>query len=187
MSTPYPQQPAGQPTAQPYAPAQLAPRGVPQPGMPAQPAPQGVPQMGMPAQPAPQGTNTYPGGVPAQGYPQAYAVGPQVSMSPRVSWLPLGAGIAGWVIVGLTVLVMLLAIRAAASDPDPSGWGAVGFLPLFTLAVMGPVNLVGGVIGLVRAGDKMRKWKLNWLGIVLNASPYVIFFVAYFVLMLIPS
>lgn len=173
MSTPYPQQPAGQPTAQPYAPAQ--------------PAPQGVPQMGMPAQPAPQGTNTYPGGVPAQGYSQAYAVGPQVSMSPRVSWLPLGAGIAGWVIIGLTVLLVLLAIRAAASDPDPSGWGAVGFLPLFTLAVMGPVNLVGGVIGLVRAGDKMRKWKLNWLGIVLNASPYVIFFVAYFVLMLIPS
>ena len=159
MSTSYPQQPAGQPTAQPYA----------------------------PAQPAPQGTNTYPGGVPAQGYSQAYAVGPQVSMSPRVSWLPLGTGIAGWVIIGLTVLLVLLAIRAAASDPDPSGWGAVGFLPLFTLAVMGPVNLVGGVIGLVRAGDKMRKWKLNWLGIVLNASPYVIFFVAYFVLMLIPS
>lgn len=173
MSTSYPQQPAGQPTAQPYAPAQ--------------PAPRGVPQMGMPAQPAPQGTNTYPGGVPAQGYSQAYAVGPQVSMSPRVSWLPLGTGIAGWVIIGLTVLLVLLAIRAAASDPDPSGWGAVGFLPLFTLAVMGPVNLVGGVIGLVRAGDKMRKWKLNWLGIVLNASPYVIFFVAYFVLMLIPS
>ena len=90
-------------------------------------------------------------------------------------------------IIGLTVLLVLLAIRAAASDPDPSGWGAVGFLPLFTLAVMGPVNLVGGVIGLVRAGDKMRKWKLNWLGIVLNASPSVIFFVAYFVLMLIPS
>lgn len=173
MSTPYRQQPAGQPAAQPYAPAQPAPRGVPQPYAP--------------AQPVPQGTNTYPGGVPAQGYPQAYAVGPQVSMSPRVSWLPLGAGIAGWVIVGLTVLVMLLAIRAAASDPDPSGWGAVGFLPLFTLAVMGPVNLVGGVVGLVRAGDKMKKWKLNWLGIVLNASPYVIFGIAMAVLPLIPS
>lgn len=187
MSTPYPQQPAGQPTAQPYAPAQPAPRGVPQPGMPAQPAPQGVSQMGMLAQPAPQGTNTYPGGVPAQGYPQAYAVGPQVSMSPRVSWLPLGAGIAGWVIIGLTVLLMWLSIRAMGPHPDPSGADIIGFYPLFAMVFLIPVNLVGGVVGLVRVGDKMKKWKLNWLGIVLNASPYVIFFVAYFVLMLIPS
>ena len=34
---------------------------------------------------APQGTNTYPGGVPYQGYPQAYAGGPQVQMPPRVN------------------------------------------------------------------------------------------------------
>lgn len=173
MSTPYPQQPAGQPTAQPYVPAQPAGRGVPQPGMP--------------AQPAPQGTNTYPGGVPAQGYPQAYAVGPQVSMSPRVSWLPLGAGIAGWVIIGLTVLLMWLSIRAMGPHPDPSGADIIGFYPLFAMVFLIPVNLVGGVVGLVRVGDKMKKWKLNWLGIVLNASPYVIFGVAMAVLPLIPS
>lgn len=173
MSTPYPQQPAGQPTAQPYAPAQ--------------PAGQGVPQPGMPAQPAPQGTNTYPGGVPAQGYPQAYAVGPQVSMSPRVSWLPLGAGIAGWVIIGLTVLLMWLSIRAMGPHPDPSGADIIGFYPLFAMVFLIPVNLVGGVVGLVRVGDKMKKWKLNWLGIVLNACPYVIFGVAMAVLPLIPS
>ena len=173
MSTPYRQQPAGQPAAQPYAPAQ--------------PAPQGVSQMGMLAQPAPQGTNTYPGGVPAQGYPQAYAVGPQVSMSPRVSWLPLGAGIAGWVIIGLTVLLMWLSIRAMGPHPDPSGADIIGFYPLFAMVFLIPVNLVGGVVGLVRVGDKMRKWKLNWLGIVLNASPYVIFGIGMAVLMLIPS
>lgn len=173
MSTPYPQQPAGQTTAQPYAPAR--------------PAGQGVPQPGMPAQPAPQGTNTYPGGVPAQGYPQAYAVGPQVSMSPRVSWLPLGAGIAGWVIIGLTVLLMWLSIRAMGPHPDPSGADIIGFYPLFAMVFLIPVNLVGGVVGLVRVGDKMKKWKLNWLGIVLNASPYVIFGVAMAVLPLIPS
>ena len=152
MSTPYPQQPAGQP-----------------------------------AQPAPQGTNTYPGGVPAQGYPQAYAVGPQVSMSPRVSWLSLGTGIAGWVIIGLTVLLMWLSILATESDPDPSGKEVIGFYPLFASIFLIPVNLVGGITGLVRAGDKMTKWKLNWLGIVLNASPHVIFFVAMLVLPLIPS
>ena len=33
----------------------------------------------------------------------------------------------------------------------------------------------------------MRRWKLNWLGIVLNASPYVIFGIGMAVLMLIPS
>lgn len=144
MSTPYPQQPAGQP-----------------------------------AQPAPQGTNTYPGGVPAQGYPQAYAVGPQVSMSPRVSWLSLGTGIAGWVIIGLTVLLMWLSIRSLGPDTDPSGADIIGFYPLFAAVFLMPVNLGGGIIGLLRAADKRTKWKLNWLGIVLNASPYVIFFVLY--------
>ena len=44
MSTPYFQQPAGQP----------APQGVPQMGMPAQPAPQVVPQAGVPYSLAPQ-------------------------------------------------------------------------------------------------------------------------------------
>ena len=153
MSTPDRQQPAGQPAAQPYA----------------------------PAQPAPQGTNTYPGGVPAQGNPQAYAVGPQVSMSPRVSWLSLGTGIAGWVIIGLTVLLMWLSIRALGPDTDPSGADIIGFYPLFAAVFLLPVNVGGGIIGLLRAADKKRmKWKLNGLGIVLNASPYVIFFVLYF-------
>lgn len=186
MSTPYFQQPAGQPAA-PGATAQPALQGVPQMGMPAQPAPQGVPQMGMPVQPALQGANPYPGGVPYQGYPQAYAVGPQVSMSPRVSWMSLGAGIAGWVIIGLTVLLMWLSILATESDPDPSGKEVIGFYPLFASIFLIPVNLVGGITGLVRAGDKMTKWKLNWLGIVLNASPHVIFIAFMLVLPLIPS
>ena len=108
-------------------------------------------------------------------------------MSPRVSWLPLGAGIVGWVIIGLTVLLMWLSILATKSDPDPTGKEVIGFYRLFATVFLMPVNLVGGVIGLVRAGDKIKKWKLNWLGIVLNASPYVIFFVAMAVLPLIPS
>ena len=47
MSTPYPQQPAGQP-AVPAQPVQLAPQGSPQG------SPQGVPQVGVPYSLAPQ-------------------------------------------------------------------------------------------------------------------------------------
>ncbi len=163
MSTPYFQQPAGQPAA---------------PGATAQPAPQGVPQMGMPVQPALQGANPYPGAAPYQGYPQAYAVGPYAQLPPRVNKLSVGLGIAGWVIIGLTVLLMWLSILSTESDQDPSGKEVIAFYPLFASIFLIPVNLVGGITGLVRAGDKMTKWKLNWLGIVLNASPHVIFFVA---------
>ena len=106
MSTPYCQQPAGQP------------------------APQGAPQMGMPVQPALQGANPYPGAAPYQGYPQAYAVGPYTQLPPRVNKLSVGLGIAGWVIIGLTVLLMWLSILATESDPDPSGKEVIGFYPL---------------------------------------------------------
>lgn len=130
MSTPYFQQPAGQP------------------------APQGAPQMGMPVQPALQGANPYPGAAPYQGYPQAYAVGPYAQLPPRVNKLSVGLGIAGWVIIGLTVLLMWLSILATESDPDPSGKEVIGFYPLFASVFLIPVNLVGGITGLVRAGGQ---------------------------------
>ncbi len=152
MSTPYPQQPAGQ-------------------------VPQAVPQAGAGAQPAGQGYSTAPQGF-APGYARAVQ-GPVVQKVNRVSII---LGIVGWALIGLTILVMVLAIQASASDPDPSGKEVIGFLPLFALMFIGPVNLAGGVIGIVGAVGKPKTLKLNWLGILLNASPYVIFTVLPFLL-----
>ena len=156
MSVPYPQQPAGQP-AVPAQPAQ-APRVVPQAGVPAQPAYQG----------------TAPG----------YAPVPQGPVVQKVNRVSIILGVVGWALIGLTILAMWLAIRASASDPDPSGKEAIGFLPLFALMFIGPVNLAGGVIGIVGAVGKPKTRKLNWLGILLNASPYIVFTVLMIILML---
>lgn len=168
MSTPYPQQPAGQPAAPAVPgvaaqPVQLAPQG----------SPQVVPQAGAPAQPAYQGTA--PG----------YAPVPQGPVVQKVNRVSIILGVVGWALIGLTILAMWLAIRASASDPDPSGKEAIGFLPLFALMFIGPVNLAGGVIGIVGAVGKPKTRKLNWLGILLNASPYVVFTAFMIVLMLL--
>ena len=160
MSMSYPQQPAGQP-AVPAQPAQAA-----------QPVQQVVPQAGVPAQPAYQGTA--PG----------YAPVPQGPVVQKVNRVSIILGVVGWALIGLTILAMWLAIRASASDPDPSGKEAIGFLPLFALMFIGPVNLAGGVIGIVGAVGKPKTRKLNWLGILLNASPYVVFTAFMIILML---
>ena len=158
MSMPYPQQPAGQPAApaQPVQPVGQAPQVVPQAGVPAQPAYQGI----------------APG----------YAPVPQGPMVQKVNRLSIILGIVGWVLIGLTILVMVLAIQASASDPDPSGKEVIGFFPLFALILIGPVNLAGGIFGIMGAVGKPKMLKLNWLGILLNASPYVIFTVLPFLL-----
>ena len=159
MSMPYPQQPAGQP-AVPAQPVQLAPQG----------SPQVVPQAGAPTQPA------------YQGIAPGYAPVPQGPMVQKVNRLSIILGIVGWVLIGLTILVMVLAIQASASDPDPSGKEVIGFFPLFALILIGPVNFAGGIFGIVGAVGKPKTLKLNWLGILLNASPYVIFTVLPFLL-----
>ena len=160
MSMSYPQQPAGQP-AVPAQPAQAA-----------QPVQQVVSQAGVPAQPAYQGTA--PG----------YAPVPQGPVVQKVNRVSIILGVVGWALIGLTILAMWLAIRASASDPDPSGKEVIGFLPLFALMFIGPVNLAGGVIGIVGAVGKPKTRKLNWLGILLNASPYIVFTAFMIVLML---
>mgnify|MGYP001747063438 CR=1 FL=1 len=151
MSMPYPQQPAGQ-SAVPAQPVQQAPQAVPQAGVPAQAA-----------QPA------------YQGFAPGYAPVPQGPVVQKVNRLSIILGIVGWVLVGLTVLGTWLAIRATPSNADPSGADIVGFLPLFALVIIGPVNLAGGIAGIAGAVGKPKIRKLNWLGILLNASPYAIF------------
>ncbi len=147
MSMSYPQQPAGRPAA---------------PAQPAQ-APQVVPQAGVPAQPA------------YQGIAPGYAPVPQGPVVQKVNWPSIILGIIGWTLIGLTLLAMWMALRASASDPDPSGKDIIGFFPLFALVIIGPVNLAGGIAGIAGAVGKPKIRKLNWLGILLNASPYAIF------------
>ena len=166
MSMPYPQQPAGWPAA-PAQPAQ-APQGVPQAGVPAQPA--------APAQPAPQGYSAVP-----QGFAPGYAPVPQGPVKVRVNCVSLVCGICVWVLIALLVLDawrMTHSPDVSASEADIGG-----FYPLFVLAIGGPFNLIGVIVGSSRAKEKPAKWKLNRLGIILNASPYVIglgfFFIAY--------
>ena len=128
-------------------------------------------------QPAGQGYSTAP-----QGFAPGYAPVPQGPVVQKVNRLSIILGIVGWALIGLTILVMVLAIQASASDPDPSGKEVIGFFPLFALILIGPVNLAGGIFGIVGAVGKPKTLKLNWLGILLNASPYVIFTVLPFLL-----
>ena len=162
MNTPYPQHPAGQPAA-PAQPVQLAPQG----------SPQVVPQAGVPAQPA------------YQGIAPGYAPVPQGPVVQKVNWPSIILGIIGWTLIGLTLLAMWMALRASASDPDPSGKEIIGFFPLFAMIFIGPVNLAGGIIGIVGATGTPKVRKLNWLGILLNASPYIVFTVLMIVLMFV--
>ena len=165
MSMPYPQQPAGQP-AVPAQPVQLAPQG----------SPQVVPQAGAPAQPVPQGYSTAP-----QGFVQGYAPVPQGPVKVRVNYISLVFGIGVWVFIALLVLDAWRLMHSP--DVSASGAAIVGFYPLFVLGFCGPLNLIGVIVGSSRAKEKPAKWKLNRLGIILNASPYVIglgfFFIAY--------
>ncbi len=160
MSMPYPQQPAGQPAV---------------PAQPAQ-APQVVPQAGAPAQPVPQGYSTAP-----QGFVQGYVPVPQGPVKVRVNYISLVFGIGVWVFIALLVLDawrMTHSPDVSASEADIGG-----FYPLFVMCFGGPLNLIGVIVGSSRAKEKPAKWKLNRLGIILNASPYVIglgfFFIAY--------
>ena len=185
MSTPYPQQPAGQPAvpAQPVQPAQpvgQAPQVAPQVGLPAQPAgqaPQVAPQVGLPTQPAGQGYSTAP-----QGFAPGYVPMPQGPVKVRVNYLSLVFGICVWVLIALLVLDAWRLMHSP--DVSASGADIVGFYPLFVLGFGGPLNLIGVIVASSRAKEKPVKWKFNRLGIILNVTPYIIFFV-YFVLMFI--
>ena len=172
-----PQAGPAQPGAAPYPGLQP---GVPAyPGMqqvPPQPAVPGAPA-GQPVQPAPRGYSAVP-----QGITPGYSPVPQGPVVQKVNWPSNILGIIGWTLIGLTVLAMWMALRASASDPDPSGKDIIGFFPLFALVIIGPVNLAGGIAGIVGAVGKPKTLKLNWLGILLNASPYVIFTVLPFLL-----
>ena len=138
--------------------------------------PQGIPQAGVPAQPVLQGYSTAP-----QGFVQGYVPVPQGPVKVRVNCVSLVCGICVWVLIALLVLDawrMTHSPDVSASQADIGG-----FYPLFVMCFGGPLNLIGATVGSSRAKEKPAKWKLNRLGVILNLSPYVIFFVIMFVTM----
>ena len=93
------------------------------------------------------------------------------------SWISLACGIIGLVIVGATVFAMWEALHSESMMADASGADIVGFFPLFALVFMGPVNMVGFVTGIMGVAlTPKAKTVVGWLGLLLNAAPYVAFF-----------
>ena len=136
--------------------------------------PQGVPQAGAPAQPMPQGYSKAP-----QGFAPGYAPVSQGPVKVRVNYFSLVCGICVWAFIALLVLDAWVEMRSP--DASASGNDIFGFYPLFVLALGGPVNLIGFIVAFSRAKEKPAKWKLNRLGIILNVSPFIIFFVFFII------
>ena len=142
----------------------------------------GRPTQAGPAQPS---VAPYPGlqpGVPA--YPGVQQVPPQPAVSAEkrggkmASWISLVCGIIGLVIVGATVFVMWEMMNDPETRSDPSGADIIGFIPLFAFIFMGPANTLGFVTGIMGVAlTPKAKTVVGWLGLLLNAAPYVAFFV----------
>ena len=145
MSTPYPQQPAGQPAvpAQPVQPAQ-----------PVGQAPQVVPQAGVPAQPAGQGYSTAPQGF-VPGYAQAgnagYGYAPMAPVNRRVSYKLAGilSGIGALLAVSpfLAWFVIELIPGNHGDGGDGLYWLAVGMI--FYVLPFGLILIVAGIVSAV--------------------------------------
>lgn len=130
-------------------------------------------------------------GIPMRGpaYPGMQQMPPQPAGSPKkqggkiASRVSLICGILGLVIVGATAFAMWYMINDLTPNSDPSGADIIGFFPLFALVVMGPVNMVGFVTGVLGvAFTPKAKTVVGWLGIILNAAPYVALFASMFIL-----
>lgn len=121
-------------------------------------------------------------------YPGMQQVPPQPAVSPKkqsgkiASRVSLICGVLGLVIVGATAFAMWYMINDLTPNSDPSGADIIGFFPLFALVVMGPVNMVGFVTGVLGvAFTPKAKTVVGWLGIILNATPYVALFGSMFI------
>ena len=132
-----------------------------------------------PGQAAPQGANPYQAAGPYQGYPQSCPVGPQVQMPPRVNWVSIACGAAVWALHLITYLGLWLLTSTEFGKTHYSVLLFVNLIPQITISVMLPLNMTGLVIGIRRLSDRSRKWRLNWLGIVLNVSPYIYFAICF--------
>ena len=125
------------------------------------------------------GEPAYPG---MQQMPPQPAVSPKKQSGKIASRVSLICGVLGLVIVGATAFAMWYMINDLTPNSDPSGADIIGFFPLFALVVMGPVNMVGFVTGVLGvAFTPKAKTVVGWLGIILNAAPYVALFGSMFI------
>ncbi|WP_291450829.1 hypothetical protein [Actinomyces sp. ICM47] len=132
------------------------------------------------------GDGFYQGGVPYQnggfyqgggsylGYPQTYVAQPQVSFPPRVDRVSISCGIAGWVVIVLALLATWLSSNADWTQDSVSGELIISLYSVIAWMLVIPLNLIGGITGLIRMLDRSGNWRLAWLGLILNISPLVI-------------
>lgn len=116
----------------------------------------------------------YQGGGPYLGYPQTYVVQPQVSFPPRVDRVSISCGIAGWVVIVLALLATWLSSNADWTQDSVSGELIIALYSVIAWMLVIPLNLIGGITGLIRMLDRSGNWRLAWLGLILNVSPLVI-------------
>lgn len=116
----------------------------------------------------------YQGGGPYLGYPQTYVAQPQVSFPPRVDRVSISCGIAGWVVIVLALLATWLSSNADWTQDSVSGELIISLYSVIAWMLIVPLNLIGGITGLIRMLDRSGNWRLAWLGLILNISPLVI-------------
>lgn len=116
----------------------------------------------------------YQGGGPYLGYPQTYVAQPQVSFPPRVDRVSISCGIAGWVVIVLALLATWLSSNADWTQDSVSGELIISLYSVIAWMLVIPLNLIGGITGLIRMLDRSGNWRLAWLGLILNISPLVI-------------
>ena len=116
----------------------------------------------------------YQGGGPYLGYPQTYVAQPQVSFPPRVDRVSISCGIAGWVVIVLALLATWLSSNADWTQDSVSGELIIALYSVIAWILVIPLNLIGGITGLIRMLDRSGNWRLAWLGLILNVSPLVI-------------
>ena len=121
-----------------------------------------------------QNGGLYQGGGPYLGYPQTYVAQPQVSFPPRVDRVSISCGIAGWVVIVLALLATWLSSNADWTQDSVSGELIIALYMVIAWMLVIPLNLIGGITGLIRMLDRSGNWRLAWLGLVLNVSPLVI-------------
>ena len=116
----------------------------------------------------------YQGGGPYLGCPQTYVAQPQVSFPPRVDRVSISCGIAGWVVIVLALLATWLSSNADWTQDSVSGELIIALYMVIAWMLVIPLNLIGGITGLIRMLDRSGNWRLAWLGLILNVSPLVI-------------
>ena len=120
------------------------------------------------------GDGFYQGGGSYLGYPQTYVAQPQVSFPPRVDRVSISCGIAGWVVIVLALLASWLSSNADWTHDSVSVELIISLYSVIAWMLVIPLNLIGGITGLIRMLDRSGNWRLAWLGLILNISPLVI-------------